>query len=211
MKKLFLVLLVLVVVGGTAFSFDAKSFPAPIKKGSFLISPTFGIGTYYYSGATLAFIGVFDFALPINFGLTLGGEVGFAMTTYSDWDYGYDYRPFAIPILFRAFWHPNFEVKGLDPYVGMKMGLAIGIIGGDKDYKVGGYGYEYKGRSGFAMGLNVGCRYFFSNAIGVFGELGYDQYWVGVKETSTGPGWKQEWKYYWPMRTFFRTGITFNI
>ena len=203
MKKFVLILLVLMVAGTSAFAFDARSFPSPIQKGSFMISPTFGVGTYYYSGATLAFLAVFDYALPINFGLTVGGEVGFAMTTYSDWDYGASYRPFAIPILARVAWHPNFEVRGLDPYVAMKMGFAIGLLGGTKKYA----GYEYKGRSGFAMGFNAGCRYFFNNSIGVFGELGFDQYWVGVKYKSGS----YELKYSWPMRTFFRTGVTFKI
>ena len=204
MKKIFMILLVLAVVGGTAFAFDVKSHPAPIGKGSFMISPTFGIGTYYYSGAVISFMAQFDYALPINFGLTIGGEVGFAMTTYSGWGYGYTYKPFAIPILARVFWHPNFEVKGLDPYVGLKMGLAIGILGGTKKYG----DYEAKGRSGFAMGFNVGCRYLFNNSIGVFGELGYDQYWVGIKEKSSYWG---DVKYYWPMRTFFRAGVTFLL
>jgi len=201
MKKLVLILLILAVVGGSAFAFDIHSFPAPIQKGSIMISPTFGIGNYYYSGAVLSFMAQIDYALPISIALTVGGEVGFAMTTWKA-DY-YTYKPFAIPILARVAWHPNFEVRGLDPYVAIKMGAAIGLLGGTKKYG----SYEYKGRSGFAFGFNVGCRYFFNNTIGVFGELGYDQYWVGVKEK--GPVYEYKWS--WPMRTFFRLGVTFKV
>ena len=208
MKKILMILLVLAVVGGTAFAFDAKSHPEPMQKGSFMISPTFGIGTYYYAGATLAFTAAFDYALPINFGLTVGGEVGFAMTTYSGWGYGYTYKPFAIPIMAKVAWHPNFEVKGLDPYVTLKMGFAIGILGCTKKYG----SYEAKAASGFAMGWDVGCRYFFNNSIGVFGELGFDRYWVGIKERTSYAGYDSGWvKWRWPMTTFFRAGVTFMI
>jgi len=195
MKKIFMILLILVVVGSSAFAFDFFSFPSPIQKGNLLISPTFGIGTYWYSGATLAFTASFDYALPINFGLTVGGEDGIAIITYA---YSHN-KPIAIPIMAKVAWHPNFEVQGLDVFTYLKMGVAIGLL-------TNKLSDDYTGRSGFAYGYGVGVRYFFTPAFGIFGEVGYDRYTVGVRYKPSS-----YWNDTWWMATFFHAGITFKV
>ena len=205
MKKILFVVLILVVLGTSAFAFDIKSFPSPIQKKDLLISPTFNLGRYYWRGATIgATIGI-DYALPINFALTVGGEAGFAFPTSTYYNSGYGsrdtMRQIAIPIMVRAAWHPNFEVPNLDVYAIIKLGMAIGLLTNKPEY--------YKGRSGFAGGGNVGVRYFFGPKFGLFGELGWDSYNVGIKYTGPYSGY-----WYSPtlwMGTFFHLGITFKV
>jgi len=186
MKKIVLVLLILVVIGGTAFSFDISTFPSPIGKNSILISPMFNMGftpSYWYfdSWFVLGLTVPVDYCLPIPFALAVGLEFGFASTAkeFSD--------GVLLPVLVRVSWHPNFEVRGLDPYVITKIGFSIGA----SKYMKGGFSY----------GGGVGCRYFFNDFIGIFGDLGYDRYGVG------GDYWYDAWYYY----TFFHLGATFKV
>jgi hypothetical protein len=201
MKKICLVLLILAVVGGAAFSFDLKSFPSPIKPGSLLLNPTVNMGSYGASvsggGSSETDTGGFglgitlsaDYALPIP--LTVGLETGFG-TAFDD-----DFDGIVIPILARVAWHPNFEVPNLDTYITLKLGYSVAT----------GDGLD----GGFSGGGNVGARYFFSPKIAVFGELGYDRYTMGSDEINIPGfygygGYKLEWSYY--MYTWFHTGIT---
>jgi len=190
MKKFILILLVLAVVGGAAYSFDIKTFPSPIKKGSFLISPTFNLGGGLLYGAALGVTASFDYALPINFALMVGGETGIIFST----GYYGTHGPFAIPILARVSWHPNFQVKNLDTYVRFKIGGDIAF----RDSWVGG---------GFAVGGSFGVRYFLTPTIGLFGELGYDHYGIGGGRSSYSYGWG----YGWGMGTFLHLGATFKL
>ena len=186
MKKFLLVLVILAIVGGAAFAFDVNTFPSPIEKGSVLISPGFGLGSYWSAGAgwgiSTAFGGALavDYALPINFALTLGAEAGFL---YSSLDWGISSASGSlttVPIMFRIAWHPNFEVKGLDVYAMLKLGFALGFWGGDAK-KYGGN--DVKNPNGFAWGTQVGVRYFFTDNIGIFGEFGLDRYNLKAKYT----------------------------
>lgn len=196
MKRLVLVLLILVVIGGTAFSFDISSFPDPIGKNSVMISPTFNLGRYAltdWSYGTTAFsFGMtvaFDYALPIPFALTAGLETGFITQSSSAFKF------LAIPILTRVAWHPNFEVRGLDPYVALKLGLSIGT----------GYKSDYSlSNVNFAWGGNVGCRYFFNDTIGIFGELGYDN--IPLVKVSL---WYTSYTVYY--NPYFHFGVTFRF
>jgi len=194
MKKFFLVLLILFVVGGAAFSFDIRTFPSPITPGNWLVSPTIGIGTYSGLGFALGLTGAFEYALPIP--LTVGGEVGAAFGLGGILGNG----AIAIPIMGKAAWHPNFEVPNLDVYVTLKMGADIGFL--TKDY----HGSKKVG-AGFAYGFNAGVRYFFSPKIGVFGELGWEHYFFSTRYSWGGWSYRDRW---W-LGTFLHTGITFLI
>lgn len=194
MKKIILVALIFAVVGGTAFSFDVHSFPSNINKGDFLLSPMFILGGYGisiggFSGeGGLAFGAIFaaDYALPIPFALTVGGELGIVGSSASDFD------GLAIPILARASWHPNFEVPNLDPYVTVKMGYSACTI------------ENFNG--GFSFGFNVGTRYFFNPMIGVFGELGYNRYSMGSWDLGYEFG---KWEFY--SYSWLHAGVTFRF
>ena len=199
MKKIVLVLLILAVVGGAAYSFDLKTFPSPIEKGNFLISPAFNLGGWAYYGLSTGLVVLgptvaVDYALPIP--LMVGLESGVIFITQA-------YTPTLVPIFARVSWHPNFEVKNLDTYLRFKMGGNFAF--GDT-FSSGG-----KWSGGFCVGVNVGARYFFTDSIGVFGELGYDGYAIRYKwegsglyrgSTSVGAGYAY---------TVFHTGVTFKV
>ena len=193
MKKLVLGLLILAAVGGTAFSFDPTTFPEPIDKASILISPTFGFGFFEYSGLGVTVTAAVDVALPIPFALAVGGEVGIAFAP--GW---IDSSLITVPILARFSWHPNFEVRGLDPYVTLKLGYNIAVT-------------EYF-KGGFSYGANVGMRYFFTNNIGVFAELGYDR--LALKyDWGEDWGWLGGYTYTWTsyIYTWFHAGVTIKV
>ena len=201
MKKLVLVLLILAVVGGTAFSFNIKTFPSPIKKGDFMISPTFSFGSYWGLASAIGITGAFDYALPTPIALTVGLEAGVGMVV-GTW-VGDDLM--CLPILARIAWHPNFEVKNLDTYATLKLGYNVNLTSDKTEY------YTYKG--GFSYGFNVGARYFFSNNIGIFGELGYDRWGLSYEYTFPGyygyGGYTNSFSYY--IYTWVHLGITFKI
>lgn len=197
MKKLVLILLVLVVVGGSAFAFDIHSFPAPIEKGNLMITPMVGIGRYWWGGFALAIPVAIEYALPINFALSVGGETGVAFGfTGGDSFYG---TAILVPIMAKVAWHPNFEVNKLDTYIALKMGVAISFLAGASEVVKGGVG--------FAWGFDLGVRYFFTPKFSISGELGYDYYMITIKEDWYGGTWK--WR--WPIGTFLRVGVTFKI
>ena len=207
MRKFILISMILLLAGSSAFAFDFLSHPDPIKKGSLMISPTFNFGLYGYGG--LGFYSGYggggrvilggtvsiEYALPINVGLVVGGEIGIAVNPGKK---TWGYTPIAIPIMGKISWHPNFEVKGLDPYTVFKIGPTIGFYAG------GGSGSgSGKAGGGVSYGWDVGCRYFFNDAIGIFGELGYDGYYF-----RTGPS---GYRYFNHMHKFLSIGVTFLI
>ena len=209
MKKLLLVLLVLVVVGGGAFAFDASTYPYPINPGDFLISPMVGFGYMSWSGS-LGWgwgyggslgggfgLGVpigLEYALPIP--LTVGGEVGVGFGFPS----ADSLIGVAIPIMAKVAWHPNFEVDNLDLYITLKMGISIGIMGGDATSD-----FDNKAGVGFAWGTDFGIRYFFTESFGIAGEVGYDRYGIAVRPDSGWPKWLT------PIHTFARIGVTIKV
>ena len=197
MKKIIMLLLILTVVGASAFAFDLTTFPSPIQPGDFLISPTIHLGRFYSwadYGFMLGITGAVEYALPIP--LTVGGEAGIAIGFGS-------YGALGIPILAKVAWHPNFEVPNLDIYATLKLGLNIGILTGDYGY----YGSNAKGGLGFAYGFNVGARYFFTPSFAAFGELGWDQYRYRI----TWDSFSYTYKYYGWMGSFFHAGVTFKF
>jgi hypothetical protein len=178
-KKIAVALLVLAVTAGAASAqVDMSRFPSPIEPGNILLSPGFSIipgsltlgGSGYSMSINTFGIGgalAVDYALPIP--LTVGAEVGFENYHFSD--FGGDFELGTIPIMFRIAWHPNFGVQGLDPYI-----LGKGGIGIPMQAKVSSGGVSVSTDLldlGFGFGVDAGVRYFFTDMIGAFGELGY--------------------------------------
>ena len=200
MKRIALVLLIFIVVAGAAFSFDPTTFPSPIQPGNILVSPAFHLGGHsfnlpsgysYGSAFGLGISAAIDYALPIPFALSVGGELGIIMAP------GSVMTPMGIPILARIAWHPNFEVPNLDTYIRFKMGGNIGFAL-DSNWKSGG---------GFAWGINFGARYFVSPTIAPFAELGFTQYGFKIKEA--GLLRNLSWPSY--MFNIFTFGVTIRI
>lgn len=177
-KKIGLALALTVIVGGGAFALDWTAYPDSIKAGNIIINAGIGLGTPLYGDMVIPPISVSaDYALPLG-GLpfTLGLLGGFTTSEYK-WDhpagYGYTDSYTGIAIAGRFGYHPNLGVKNLDVYA---------------DIALGYYGYpakaEYYGTwpgaksdpgdySRFYWGFNLGARYFFTNTVGAFLELGY--------------------------------------
>lgn len=209
-KKFKGILVLVLVFGVTAFgfSFDVKSFPSPIQKGDILISGGFGLGLFFpiVSGLdTSALIGgtvAVDYALPINFALTVGGEIGYSGTRLKavigdDPDVSLG----EIPIIVRVAWHPNWELKNLDTYILAKVGYGIGFwTGDDAD--------DSKPPYGVIFGSDIGVRYFFTPAIGAFAEVGYEYHLLRFKDES------DQWITYtyaaYGMK-FLTLGVTFKL
>ena len=202
MKKKVLLVLILAVIGGAAYSFDGHSFPKPIGKGSVLISPTFNLGTYSLVGASLGPTLAIDGALPVNVAIMVGGEIG-AIFLVSRWSpLVSDFLPISMPIFARVSWHPNFEVRGLDPYIRFKIGGNVAFVRSSR--WTGG---------GVAVGVNAGVRYFFNNTIGIFGEFGYDYYGISSgrsRRSGYGYGYSGYYGYGLGLNSWFHTGITFK-
>ena len=200
MKKLVLILMLAVLVGGAAFSFDIHSFPSPIEKGDLLISPMVSIG-YGWPGFGLGVPLAIEYALPIPFALSVGGETGVALRLWRG-----DGFMMAIPLMVKVAWHPNFEVRNLDVYFAVKLGAAIGIWPGRKSYNAWGSDYNLIG-AGFAGGFDAGVRYFFTPKMAINGEVGYNRLNVRFRYKGGGP-----YGYYpFYFGSFLRVGLTFRV
>jgi hypothetical protein len=183
MKKIFLVLVALLVMGVAVSAFDLWSFPSPISAGNILVSPTFNYGRYYTWSSALGVSVSVDYALGF-FPLTVGGEGGITFLTGSGWT-GSSFM--TVPIFGRVAWHPNWEIPNLDTYIMLKLGFALVLDDGAS--------------GGFASGGSVGGRYFFSKSMGAFAEFGYDNIPVHTDWYS--------WAAY--IRTFVHAGVTFRF
>jgi hypothetical protein len=205
-KKLLGIVLFSAVLTVSTFAVDLRSFPSPIEKGSILINGGFGIGRMYsgYGNAFLGGYAALDYALPLNFALTVGGEIGIAGAPVKDlFGNKLNYSIGVIPILARVAWHPNFEVPNLDTYVLAKLGFGIGFWGGKNASIQKAY---LSGPGGFVYGFDVGARYFFTESLGAFAEAGYEYYWLSPRAKS-GYTWTNS---YFANR-FITLGITFKI
>jgi hypothetical protein len=74
----------------------------------------------------------------------------------------------------RAMYHFNFA-RNLDTYAGITLGWVFQTVSGNALHTV-------RGNSFFLWGGNIGVRYFFTDSIGVYSELG----WSGLQYVSAG-------------------------
>lgn len=120
--------------------------------------------------------------------ITLGGDFGLSFS-WRNWDYVTFKLKERWGNLFlgaRGAYHYGFNVKGLDVYGGIPLG-----IGFDR-YTHSGYaaGYgelSWATVSGYTrtpvfpyVGVFVGCSYFFNSTIGISGELGYNVTYANI-------------------------------
>jgi hypothetical protein len=108
----------------------------------------------------------------------LGGYVGYKTASYKAHYlnyYQYDYRYTWLIIGVRGTWHYNeWHGDKLDTYGGLMLAYRGVNFKDHTDYGTYGYlnTYSYSG-SGIGFSGFLGARYYFSDKIGAFGELGY--------------------------------------
>jgi hypothetical protein len=174
MKKLLVFFIVLAVFGTLSVSaLDLTSFPAAVSESHVLINAGVGFGSARYGSMTIPPLTA-TVDIPVALGglpFSFGGMFGF---TQSRWTYyGNDYLAYNVFVFGgRANYHFNFGVNKLDTYAGLTLGWEIGTWSSSND--ADDYWLKYYGNySGFHFGFQAGVRYFFTNNIGAFAELGY--------------------------------------
>ncbi|WP_080059590.1 hypothetical protein [Spirosoma aerolatum] len=160
MKKIhFSILLVLGLLVGTQSFAQYK-----IDKGTKLINLGIGVGGYASAGG-IAFGGSADFGVAPS--ITVGGQVA-----YRSWNYGYlgyndkiNYLYFAV----RGSYHfnelLNLTTDKADLYAGIGLGYES-VTYSNSIYSGTSFG------SGIYLPIHLGGRYFFSEKVGAFAELG---------------------------------------
>ncbi|MDR3325036.1 MAG: outer membrane beta-barrel protein [Spirochaetaceae bacterium] len=132
-----------------------------------------------------------DYMLPVSIPLSLGVEIGFDKASVKDVNGSIGVA--AIPLLVRAAYHFDLFPK-FDLYLVGKLGGAVGTITNSPYVP-----------SGFAFGIDVGAAYYFSSSVGVFAELGFDDYMLSVEY---GP---YNYTYNLPFYRFFTAGISIKF
>lgn len=159
----------------------------------------FGGGLASYSfvaggtgSVTPEIVGRFDHGISANW--TIGGMIAYQSYSYSDafQDYNSNYvlnnytekwSFTAISVLVRGAYHFTVSNSKFDPYVGIGLGynsFSSTYTNTDPNYGTAGYGFATPtyNLGGVAYAAFVGARYYFSDHIGAWGELGYAG-WAG--------------------------------
>jgi hypothetical protein len=95
MNKSFLLLLVFLVIGGSAFAFDILSYLPPVGSGNVMVDA--GIGSTLGDYGTISIPPIFlnvEYALPVNVSVSVGGFGAFYRYNYrvvgdSGWQYAF--------------------------------------------------------------------------------------------------------------------------
>ncbi len=178
MKKIFTTIIALVFGISTLTAQDAV-----FQKGTSAINLGFGLGSTaftgaYYSGFSPGISASYEMGIveiPMGESLTgvvsVGGILGFgsARYEYTFWnDVRYQYTYFAFAA--RGNYHFIFHDK-LDPYAGIILGY---YIASGKWKGSGTHPTDYTSKTnGFIGGAYAGARWYFTDAIAVFAELGW--------------------------------------
>ena len=178
MKKILMVLLVLMVIGGSAFANDLLQYPPSLKGGNLMLDVGIGYAFtgFLSSGSKMSIPPLFisaEYALPVNVPISVGGL--FAIYQYK-WDatqVGFKWSEKYTSMYFgaRGNWHWNFSPKWLDFYTGINIGYNYFKISYDPKPE-GSWWVEPK-YGGFTVGAQVGAHFYFTDLVGVVVEAGY--------------------------------------
>ena len=167
-KKVFLA--VLAIVGSISIANAQEVF----HKGTTAINAGIGLGSYYNSlsipplSVSLDY-GVTDNLINGNNGsISVGGFVGYAASSFSGWTADKVTVSYAV-LGARGAFHYQFAPK-LDTYAGLM--LSYDIISTPSSW--GNYAWGHS--SHIDWSLFLGTRYYFTEKIGAFAELGYGFY-----------------------------------
>ncbi len=184
MKKISLFVFVL-------FAVSMVQAQTPFKKGDKVINVGVGFGTYGVSGSTtIPPLSVsFDYGFKNQLfdaksSLSFGGYAGYysSKSTFTNPTYGtYGWNFSNILIGGRAAVHYDF-VEKLDTYAGLMLGYNVASANyyGDKDLNI-----NQTAGGGFLPALFIGARYYFTNNLAAFGEIGY-----GISAIELGVAYK---------------------
>jgi hypothetical protein len=114
MKKLILIPMILMIMGGALAALDLFTYPPPLEGGDILIDAAIGYASalgYSGSGTNLKIPPVsagVEYALPVQVPISVGGVVAF-------WRYGWEYYNYGYTWTYivggaRANWHWNFDI-----------------------------------------------------------------------------------------------------
>lgn len=150
------------------FSWSASAQDETFNKGDKVVNVGVGLGTYVsdkgFSMTVPPITGSFEYGIADLFdgrgGIGVGGYIGYLLRKSGG------ENSFNVSDLFigpRGLFHYQFIDK-LDTYAGFMVGYDV-VSFGETDSKLSG--------SGFYSTYFIGARYYITNNIGVFGELGY--------------------------------------
>lgn len=141
---------------------SADSFAQSFKKGNGLINAGIGLG-----GGLGIPVGV-SYEYAVSDRISAGGYLAYArekesLNEYGEWKYSY------ILAAARGSYHLKVNSEKFDPYAGAMLGYNVASV------KWHGEGSEPVSASagGMMWGVHVGSRYWASQKVGAFAELGY--------------------------------------
>lgn len=159
MKKI----LTIVFAVGLVFSATLASAQARYDKGDVLLNLGLGLG-YYYGNGGVPLIASAEFG--VNEVITVGPYIAYTSRGYTG--FRYTFIDFGV----RGSYHFSelFEIDNeqLDIYGGANLGYAVSKFSYDNSFYNDNI---YPGRVQF--GLHAGARYFFSEKVAGYGELGF--------------------------------------
>ncbi|MEO5601131.1 MAG: hypothetical protein ABIR06_09405 [Cyclobacteriaceae bacterium] len=152
------------------FSVTFASGQARYDKGDVLLNAGIGLGYYFAGGVPLLLSAEF----AINDVFTVGPYLGYTSYSYrySGFGTGYNYKYTFFDLGVRGSYHFSelFEIRNekVDVYGGAFLGFVVSSYSGDN---FSGYSDPYAG--GLRLGIHAGARYFFSEKVAGYAELGY--------------------------------------
>jgi hypothetical protein len=160
MKKILTILCVIAMVFVATFA----SAQARYDKGDKLLNLGIGLG-YYYGGGGVPLMASFEFA--VTDAITVGPYFGYTSRGYTG-GWRYTFLDFGV----RGSYHFSelFEIRNeqIDIYGGANLGYAVSSY----TYNGGNFDNDLY-PSQVRFGLHAGIRYFFSEKVAGFGELGF--------------------------------------
>lgn len=169
----------------TASVIATLSFGQAFEPGANVLTAGLGIGGHWgaygsYSSQSPGIGIAYEKATSIEVGpgvLGLGGYLGYKTLAAHERNgiYDYDFRWSYTILGFRGAYHWNewHDVSKLDTYGGLMLSYNVVSFKDNTDYPSGTVHYSYSSASGLGLSLYFGGRYYLSDNIGVYGELGY--------------------------------------
>jgi hypothetical protein len=177
-KHIFLLLIIL------SMNFPGKA--QPFLPGDKVVNLGLGIGATWYSGSGYK-VGFPPLSGTFEYGVTelgpgvlgIGGYLGFSSYKWEDiytgTSYGWKYSSTIIGA--RGSYHYNFH-ENLDTYAGMLLGFNIISSKATGNWPSG---YDFSANSSsFIWSIYVGGRWYFTDSVAAFLELGYGITWLNI-------------------------------